>query len=341
MNINPKVQEILMKLDVSFKQMEAILAGLTPRNSIETDSLSLLKNQIRTIKAGVKTIIAAHSGNEDPNIANAGNIEEMTAMAGSSAMGIAGKKPGYKAKKSLKTENKSVDPEQMLRESIRAELYKLYKIHGDLLFEEAMAPWTNPEDSQDNMADMPPQSEETKNSTGINVLIPIWKQLRPKIEESYIKLTTDPEQRQNYQNHLLELVNNAFSLIDNGQDSVDSDSLLTTNNLSQKGIGYTSANSSFNSIKNQLIGDDKNIGYKSLDNQEDKQSFKEKLMEQLGLLFKTMENQFDSSQSTQTPNNSDISKNNTPDNMNMNNPLSDKQPLSDNEDPLQALKQGR
>tara|TARA_R110002060_G_scaffold23166_14_gene31378 strand:- start:5401 stop:6150 length:750 start_codon:yes stop_codon:yes gene_type:complete len=57
-------------------------------------------------------------------------------------------------------------------------------------------------------------TDEASNSTGINVLASLLEKIIPAIEESYTMLTTSPEQRESFRNHIIHAIKNTLKPIE-------------------------------------------------------------------------------------------------------------------------------
>jgi hypothetical protein len=63
-------------------------------------------------------------------------------------------------------------------------------------------------------------TEEANKNTGINVLADLLKKIIPTVQDDYSMLTTSPEQRESFRNHIIHAIKNSLNPIEAVEESV-------------------------------------------------------------------------------------------------------------------------
>ena len=168
-------------------------------------------------------------------------------------------------------------------------------------------------------------TEEASEHTGINVLADLLKTIVPTIEDDYKMLTTSPEQRESFRNHMIHAVKNGLNPIeaveqnesieyeidpktlieklsidlDSGDDSVeniegdfidieagDDEPAFGAGLEDQNETGRNFAAASFKKVENQIVD-----AYDMLADDEDKEVFYDYLLTNLLLYFDKFEDE--------------------------------------------------
>ena len=74
-------------------------------------------------------------------------------------------------------------------------------------------------------------TEESSGYTGINVLADLLEKIIPIIQDDYKMLTTSPEQRESFRNHIIHAIKNSLRPIDSSEDAEKSTKSLPENYL--------------------------------------------------------------------------------------------------------------
>jgi|TARA_R110000824_G_scaffold31153_6_gene101720 hypothetical protein len=107
----------------------------------------------------------------------------------------------------MKTINrKKLIAENLLREHVRKRILNSFK--KQQLFENALRKHIR------KLLETETGTEEASEHTGINVLADLLKNIIPTLEDDYKMLTTAPEQRESFRNHVIHAVKNSLNPIE-------------------------------------------------------------------------------------------------------------------------------
>lgn len=315
-NESDELKQILKNLSKHFRQAKDAMTYLNPASKLETNSLNFLNNVLGAIKSGISSLRDYYeNSSKQPDISSReqeNNIEEMTAVGAGGISGVAAPKS---KKKQYRPEIEQIEESLLrVRNSIKEAIQEVYSGNKTLLKESL------------NLNIL----KEEMNSTGMNKLIEVFNEIRKILETKYLSLTTSKDQRISFSLHLLNSISDELnrldmnSTVDNKNADFKSPSIAEaigpTSNLKQpanilknpekktdlppadedeafkkqftiSGLNETGRNEALETYKNIFpkIED----AFANLSDREDRDIFKQYLIENLEALFEKLENQIE------------------------------------------------